>query len=549
MEIRKNRQPGIPSQRNRLLAGTFLQCKYRHLGWYFLAFFPIIMLEPIANRLLASFSVATPEDQHYVLSTIKPEYFADPVMGDVFRAARTLVLADSNICPNSIAKVLLTDADSPKIKRLREYFVNSGKLPSDCKDSDVKRYLPIYFVDLTSAIVQDPPRFLVEEFMTDYIRREERKLLLRGGEVLGESSFATLPKELFRKMRELEELDLGSSWRQYALDIDQLLDTPDDIPVISRKGKGLLFRQSICLLSANPGCCKSLLALTMSAAVLKAGRDSDSTLGFSSINHEMSVLYADTELGNNTLKNRMLSLQKMLGRRPSREHFQYLRLRAQRGGPEARWRTLSSACRDFHPDLIVMDNLKDFCRNFNDAEEAKDLLDSIKVLSEDTNSAVLMTSHLALGLGNPKGHLGVGANEACSLGISLAKQENIVKALPSKVRDEGFDPFCFFFDPESWMLKEFAPTVDHREETRQFQNAQKAVSRVLEPGESIRYRDLVKRLMTQEGVKVSEKTAKNYISVLTGKMLCLNTDHTYMRYDEDPTIHFNLPQDDDFPPD
>ncbi|MCR5519037.1 MAG: hypothetical protein K6F21_01780 [Bacteroidales bacterium] len=81
------------------------------------------------------------------------------------------------------------------------------------------------------------------------------------------------------------------------------------------------------------------------------------------------------------------------------------------------------------------------------------------------------------------------------------------------------------------MLVEYTPTVDHKEEKRQFKMARETVMKILRPGETIRYNDLVYKLSNNVaqigGKNVSERTAKNYIKDLTGTVLTISEDGAY----------------------
>ena len=126
-------------------------------------------------------------------------------------------------------------------------------------------------------------------------------------------------------------------------------------------------------------------------------------------------------------------------------------------------------------------------------------------------------------------------NEAAGLELSLKKdkegEETFVNVELPKQREDQYEPFSFRLDPEIGMLVEYTPTVDHKEEKRQFKVARDTVMKILRPGETIRFNDLVYKLSNMVaqigGKNVSERTVKNYIKVLTGTVLTISEDGAY----------------------
>ena len=116
-----------------------------------------------------------------------------------------------------------------------------------------------------------------------------------------------------------------------------------------------------------------------------------------------------------------------------------------------------------------------------------------------------------------------------------------------KQREDQYEPFAFKYDADTGWLLEHAPTVDHSEESRQYKAAKAAVEKVLRPGQLIGYNDLMRKLsantLGSNGKTISERTAKNYISVLSGTVLTCDAENRYSLADPESEIPF----DDDLP--
>ena len=143
-------------------------------------------------------------------------------------------------------------------------------------------------------------------------------------------------------------------------------------------------------------------------------------------------------------------------------------------------------------------------------------------------------------------------NEAAGLELSLKKDEDalekFIKVEFPKKREDEYEPFCFRLDPEIGMLVEYAPTVDHTEERRQYRVAKDEVSKLLRPGQKIRHKELVRKLVggvfTFGGKNISERTARNYISALSGTFLICNEDGTYSLANPNLEIEYGKERDD-----
>lgn len=275
---------------------------------------------------------------------------------------------------------------------------------------------------------------------------------------------------------------------------------------------------------------KSFLSLVIAAAAINVGIRADRTLSFSSVARANKVLFADTELARNTVKKRWIALKSMVGGAVDQGRFKYLSLRGVSGGPETKIQLIDEACDEFKPDLIVIDSIRDLCRDFNDSREAEIIVEHLKYLATNHNCVIITTSHRSLGVGNPKGHLGMRLNEAAGLEISLSRKVDIgdipfIQAEFPKQRDGVYSPFCFKYDPDKDLPVEYAPSVDSSEERRKTRTAEAIVLKCMIPGETIRYNELVRRI-TAKGA-VCETTAKGYIKSLCGTVIVRTEDGKY----------------------
>lgn len=511
----------------------------------------------IVLNILAFLLVGNREEKKFILEKIKPSYFSEKVHGDIFNAAVRLNFAEISIDLISVREALITDTDSDslhkRISHFREYFVKTGDLEKAASDDDVKRQITVYLANISSGLSYSTPvELAVHYFIVHYVGISKKELLREYQKKIDENPTADDSNELALKLKSLESLLTDRTWENYLIDLPTLETEPEEMALISRKGQGLFYRGNLYLVSGYAGVMKSFFCLAIAAAASNKGIKADRTLSFCSTSEPLKVLFVDTELAKNTIRKRWKSLYTMLNGEFDQSRFNYLSLRMVSGDLQAKMHVFDSACRQFKPDFIVIDSGRDLCADFNNNIEADGLVEHFKQMAADLNAVVISTSHKSLGNGNAKGHFGMRLNEAAGLEISLTKvtngNETYVKVEFPKQREDQYEPFAFKYDTETGWLVEYAPTVDHQEEKRQYKAAKVAVERILRPGQLVKHNDLVRRITAEivgtNGKNVSVRTAKNYITVLSGTVLTCDAKGWYSLVNPNAEISF----DDDLPP-
>jgi len=313
----------------------------------------------------------------------------------------------------------------------------------------------------------------------------------------------------------------ANSWRDYAYDLVSLQNMPDIPPLIERNGVGVFWRENIYMISGLAGSMKSYLCLAIAAAAINDGQNEESTLGFKATENGLKVLFVDTELAENTVKSRASLFLALAGNHYSTERFAYLSLRKVLAGKDVKSTLLRDACEELRPDLIVIDSVRDLCNDFNDVREAESIVSDLRSLATAYHAVLLTTSHQSLSLKNAKGHLGMRLNEACALELSLSKSPDggphYVSVSFGKERDGSYDGFKFQLDSENNLIKEYGLTDSFPEGRKQLRKAIFLIQEVMLPKESLTNKEITDRMMAKG---VSRRSAQNYISVLSGNILC-----------------------------
>lgn len=509
-------------------------------------------MESSCYLILAFALVGDAREQKYIFEKVRPGYFEEPCHADIFLAAQALFQAQKTVDILSVSEALTTDADSSvlskRLARFRTYFVDNGDLEKACTDGEVKRQITVYLAYISSGLSYSTPvELAVYCFIVHYVGISKKGLLREYQKKIDDNPTADVSDELALKLKSLESLLTDRTWENYVIDLPTLETEPDEIALISRKGQGFFYRGNLYLVSGYAGAMKSFLCLAIAAAASNKGIKADRTLSFCSTSEPLKVLFVDTELAKNTIRKRWKSLKMMASGEYDCTRFKYLSLRFVSGDLQAKMHVFDNACRQFKPDFIVLDSGRDLCLDFNDNREADSLVAHFKQIAADLNAVVISTSHKSLGNGNAKGHFGMRLNEAAGLEMSLTKvtdgNETYVKVEFPKQREDQYEPFAFKYDTETGWLVEHAPTVDHQEENRQYKAAKAAVERILRPGQMVKHNDLMRRITAEivgtNGKNVSERTAKNYINVLSGTVLTCDAEGWYSLVDPDAEIPFD----------
>ena len=513
-------------------------------------------MDGMVYKLLAILLCGEQKEKRYILDTVKPEYFEYEALAEIFNAAKTLDCSKVPVDMVSVHESLITDKDPEALgRRIRAfctYFMAISRSETKLCDDEVRSGIAVLLVKICNEMTYSTPvEYVTKAFIGDYVGRARKEILTEYSRKLRDCPSTEISDELAVKMKTLEALLQDDQWKNYVLDIATLIHEPDEVPLIFRKGQGYFYRGNVYLISGFAGVMKSFLALTIAASASNKGIMADKTLSFCSTAGSLRVIVFDTELARNTIKKRMKSFMKMVPE-IDLKLFQYISLLALQGGIDAKLKVFDDACRQFKPDLIVIDSARDLCRDFNDNREADGLVNHFKQIATDLNAVLITTSHKSLVNGNAKGHFGMRLNEAAGLELSLKKDEDasekFVRVEFPKKREDEYEPFCFRLDPEIGMLVEYAPTVDHTEERRQYRVAKDAVSKLLRPGQKIRHKDLVQKLVgsvfTFGGKNISVRTARNYISALSGTFLICNEDGTYSLADPNLEIEYGRDRED-----
>lgn len=464
-------------------------------------------------------------ERMYIRDNVKPVFYEDECLSLIHEAALRHSTDDRGFNLYAMCSELLDPNDKIQFEQTKRALVTYFRRhpeAADCGEDNLKGQL--YY--LLGEIISAAPRLLetvesiVGRFIDSFLHRELRM-------VSGALEVNSLTiEEAIAQLRELDAIGRSlSRWEEYVCDIESLCAAEEQCALVEREGVGYFFREEIYLISGLAGSMKSLFSLNIAAAALNNGLGAPKTLGFYATQDNLKVLYVDTELSKNTIRNRMNILRGITDDRClDSSRFKYVSLRQTGESIGNKLKIFSSACLSFHPDVIILDSIRDLCQDFNDIKEAENLIIKIRDIASQLNAVFITTTHKSIVMGNSKGHLGMRLNEACSIEFSLqSKKETSTKYTEvtfSKERDGVHQPFAYSFNEEDACLQEVDIDFKGSANSSQLENAEALVREVLKPGMSLRYGEVVSLMM--DSGKVCETTAKHYISVLCGSVITRN---------------------------
>ena len=200
----------------------------------------------------------------------------------------------------------------------------------------------------------------------------------------------------------VEKVD-GVDLSQYTLDLEQEIPEPDCLLSIS--GTRTIPRGELVGIKGRPKCGKSQFAFFTEAAFMRDGRD----IGpIRALHPGLKVVHADTEQSLASLATCARRALRTIGMPVNKnaDRLTYLHLR--NSTPQERRDIISQAVEAHHPDVLIIDGIRDLLTDFNDLSESADLIEWLLSLSSKYNLTIISVLHQNQSTqdGKMRGHLG-----------------------------------------------------------------------------------------------------------------------------------------------
>lgn len=156
------------------------------------------------------------------------------------------------------------------------------------------------------------------------------------------------------------------------------------------------------------------------------------------------TIFADNEQSGKYLRVLQNRITKLNGARP--EDIRFLKLREYSRGERLE---IIKHCLDVTPEagLLIIDNVKDICPDFNDPAEADKIVTTLIQWAQKFHVHIMCVLHLNKGNGLSRGHLGSELENKAETVIKIRKddQAQAVFVEPEATRNKPFGPVSFVY--------------------------------------------------------------------------------------------------------
>ena len=289
--------------------------------------------------------------------------------------------------------------------------------------------------------------------------------------------------------------------------IPQGVDIPEPEIVFGMGDTPLFTKKSISLLKGQAKAGKTTVTAWATSNILKQG---------------LKVLWIDTEQGlyyGSRTQHWVLSMAGM----KTCEDLIFLDIKIY--DPKKRINIVESAIKQFDPDLIIIDGIRDLVFDINSPEEATIISGQLMKWAEIFDCHILNIIHENKGSGTARGHLGTEMMNKAEVVLKVFKDDNKMTVVePEYSRGEPIEPFAFERDSygmpvmvsyEQKIITGEAKSKGHKPEDLSHDNHVLVLENCFNGNDSLSYSEIqieLKRSLQDVGIEVGINKVKDFIS-------------------------------------
>lgn len=188
-------------------------------------------------------------------------------------------------------------------------------------------------------------------------------------------------------------------------------------------GVPCLPRQDLVAMTGRAKSGKSMATKIITAATLWGGE----YMGWEATEGLLKVLYIDTEQAQHASQRTLQQIVQMSTLPYNEERLWMLNLRKE--SPAERLQMTIAAISRMHPDLVIIDGIRDMLTDFNSIDQSAELVGQMMTLASDFNCCILCLLHKnkAKEDDNMRGHLGTELENKCAEVYELRREENLFR--------------------------------------------------------------------------------------------------------------------------
>ena len=250
------------------------------------------------------------------------------------------------------------------------------------------------------------------------------------------------------------DLDKAIQERDYRIDLTQ--HYADAEYLLTVEGIGLLAKGDIQAVKGKAKQGKTFFITALVAAVLNG---KFGVLEASSKDYR--VLIVDTEQNKKNVARNARKIHRLCGWPENENHPRFSAVALRSYNTDERREILEGEIASLKPDLVILDGIKDLCRNIMDNPESTDVLDLLSRLSQDNNTAICCVLHenKSSADSNMRGHLGTELINKCTEEYQVTKKDHVITIEQTVSRDAPLYDKLEFTIGEDGMPSEIAVSV------------------------------------------------------------------------------------------
>lgn len=250
------------------------------------------------------------------------------------------------------------------------------------------------------------------------------------------------------------DLDKAIQKRDYRIDLTQ--HYADAEYLLTVDGIGMLAKGDIQAVKGKAKQGKTFFITALVAAVLNGKFGALKASG-----EDYRVLIVDTEQNMKNVARNARKIHRLCGWPENENHPRFSAVALRGYNTDERREILEGEIALLKPDLVILDGIKDLCRNIMDNPESTDVLDLLSRLSQDNNTAICCILHENKSStdSNMRGHLGTELINKCTEEYQVTKKDNVITIEQTVSRDAPLYDKLEFTIEEDGMPSEIAIAI------------------------------------------------------------------------------------------
>ncbi|MFR9574791.1 MAG: AAA family ATPase [Rikenellaceae bacterium] len=200
----------------------------------------------------------------------------------------------------------------------------------------------------------------------------------------------------------------------------------------------VLSRGNIMMVTGKPKAFKTFFTSAVASAIIE-----DSILNMSGGDNVKSVLFIDTEQSKGHCHKVLSRIYRLCGWDLTKVDNRLTMLSLREQPNTERLQSTLQAIETYHPDIVILDGIRDIVVDFNSSEESSRVIGQLMAYSTIYNCGILCVLHQNKADNNARGHLGTeGCNKSETV-LQIVNNGGIASVEPIYCRNREFDSFNF----------------------------------------------------------------------------------------------------------